>query len=43
MEPHGFCDDAFTPVRDAFLRNFAEGLEVGAAVAVGDPRRQTGR
>ena len=34
MEPHGFCDDAFTPVRDAFLRNFAEGLEVGAAVAV---------
>lgn len=34
MELHGFCDDAFTPVRDVFLKHFEDGLDVGAAVAV---------
>ncbi|MQY02905.1 serine hydrolase domain-containing protein [Actinomadura macrotermitis] len=30
----GHCDPAFTAVRDVFEQNFAEGREVGAAVAV---------
>ncbi|MFB4316684.1 serine hydrolase domain-containing protein [Actinomadura sp. 21ATH] len=30
----GTCDPAFSGVRDAFERNFAEGRELGAAVAV---------
>jgi CubicO group peptidase (beta-lactamase class C family) len=30
----GHCDAAFEPVREAFAANFAEGSEVGAAVAV---------
>ncbi|RFU42244.1 class A beta-lactamase-related serine hydrolase [Actinomadura logoneensis] len=30
----GHCDPAFAAVRDVFERNFAEGREVGAAVAV---------
>jgi CubicO group peptidase (beta-lactamase class C family) len=31
---YGHCDPAFEPVRDAFAANFAEGLEIGAAVAI---------
>ena len=34
MEIHGTCEAGFGAVRDAFERNFAEGLEVGAAAAV---------
>ncbi len=34
MEIHGTCKEGFEAVRDAFERNFAEGLEVGAAAAV---------
>src|SRR2546423_5144833 len=30
----GWCDPAFGRVRDAFAENFADGLEVGAALAV---------
>ena len=33
-EVHGRCDERFSPVRDAFARNFEEFGEVGAAVAV---------
>jgi CubicO group peptidase (beta-lactamase class C family) len=33
-ELHGFCDDRFAPVRDAFRRNFEDGLEVGASLAI---------
>jgi CubicO group peptidase (beta-lactamase class C family) len=31
---HGRCDDGFALVRDAFARNFADGGELGASVAV---------
>lgn len=31
---HGRCAARFAPVRDAFARNFAAGLDVGASVAV---------
>jgi CubicO group peptidase (beta-lactamase class C family) len=34
MEIHGFCDDAFAAVRDAFIGNFDAGNELGASVAV---------
>jgi CubicO group peptidase (beta-lactamase class C family) len=34
MEVHGICKDGFESVRDAFVQNFEEGLEVGAAAAV---------
>lgn len=34
MDIHGFCDDAFTSVRDAFAANFDAGNELGASVAV---------
>ena len=34
MEIHGFCDDAFASVRDAFVGNFDAGNELGASVAV---------
>ncbi len=34
MEIHGFCDDAFATVRDAFVGNFDQGNELGASVAV---------
>ena len=34
MDVHGTCDDAFGPVRDAFVGNFERGNEVGASVAV---------
>ena len=33
MEIHGTCKEGFEAVRDAFERNFGEGLEVGAAAA----------
>lgn len=33
MEIHGFCDDRFAAVRDAFEQNFAERGEVGASFA----------
>lgn len=32
-EIHGFCDPKFTPFRDAFAANFADGLELGASFA----------
>ncbi len=31
---HGTCNDSFSAVQDAFALNFAEGLEIGAAVSV---------
>jgi CubicO group peptidase (beta-lactamase class C family) len=34
VEIHGLCDERFSPVRDAFARNFEELGDVGAAVAV---------
>ena len=34
VEVHGRCDERFSAVRDAFVRNFEEFGEVGAAVAV---------
>lgn len=33
-EIHGTCHEGFEPVREAFARNFAQGLERGASVAV---------
>ena len=33
MEVHGFCDERFAPVRDAFERNFEEHGDVGATFA----------
>ncbi len=34
MEVHGFCKPGFEGVRDAFVANFDQGLELGASVAV---------
>lgn len=34
VEIHGECTSGFTPVREAFAANFAEGRELGAAVCV---------
>lgn len=34
MDIHGFCDDGFSSVRDAFVGNFERGEELGAAVCV---------
>ncbi len=34
MEVHGTCKEGFEAVRDGFVENFEEGLEVGAAAAV---------
>ncbi|MFX0036555.1 MAG: serine hydrolase domain-containing protein [Candidatus Hermodarchaeota archaeon] len=34
VEIQGFCDERFISVREAFLKNFEEGLEVGASFAV---------
>lgn len=34
IEIHGTCDEAFEPVRATFESNFAQGLELGASVAV---------
>jgi CubicO group peptidase (beta-lactamase class C family) len=31
---HGFCDEKYLPVRDAFAENFRRRLEVGASLAV---------
>lgn len=33
VEIHGHCDDRFSAVRDAFAKNFEDGLEVGASFA----------
>jgi CubicO group peptidase (beta-lactamase class C family) len=33
-EVDGYCHQRFAPVREAFEKNFADGLEVGASVAV---------
>ncbi len=32
-EIHGYCDVTFLPLRDAFLANFEDGLEIGASLA----------
>ena len=34
VEINGFCDARFLPLRDAFLANFADGLEIGASLAL---------
>ena len=34
VEIQGRCDEKFARVKDAFARNFNDGLEVGASVAV---------
>ena len=34
LEIHGFCEPRFEIVKDAFRRNFDEGMEVGASFAV---------
>ena len=34
IEIHGFCDEQFEPVKEVFAKNFEEGLEVGASLAV---------
>jgi CubicO group peptidase (beta-lactamase class C family) len=34
VEINGFCDDRFVPLRDAFSANFADGLEIGACLAL---------
>lgn len=34
VEVHGICAPGFEPVREAFIANFEQGLEVGASVAV---------
>lgn len=31
---HGFCDERFAQLREAFAQNFADGFEVGASLAV---------
>ena len=31
---HGFCDERFEPVREAFETNFTDGKEVGASFAL---------
>ncbi len=33
VEIHGFCDERFQPLKDAFVANFDAGLELGASVA----------
>lgn len=34
VEIHGLCEPRFEAVKDAFTRNFEEGMEVGASFAV---------
>ena len=34
IEIHGFCEDRFSPLRDAFVGNFEAGRELGASLAV---------
>ena len=31
---HGYCEEQFEPVREVFAKNFEEGLDVGASLAV---------
>lgn len=31
---NGFCDKRFLPLRDAFIANYDEGLELGSSLAV---------
>jgi CubicO group peptidase (beta-lactamase class C family) len=31
---HGFCDDTFLPLKEVFIQNFEDGLEIGASLAV---------
>src|SRR3984957_16597234 len=33
-EIHGFCEDRFAPLKDAFIGNFEAGRELGASLAV---------
>lgn len=33
IEIHGYCDEQFTPVKEAFRKNFESGLDVGASFA----------
>ncbi len=33
IEVHGYCDERFETVKEAFLKNFEEDLEVGASFA----------
>ncbi|MFX0065334.1 MAG: serine hydrolase domain-containing protein [Candidatus Hermodarchaeota archaeon] len=34
VEIHGYCEKRFKPVKDAFVKNFEQGLEVGASFAI---------
>ena len=34
IDTQGYCDERFSSVRDAFLKNFENGLELGASLAV---------
>lgn len=34
MDLHGICPDEYRPVAEAFMQNFADGLETGAAIAI---------
>lgn len=34
VEVHGFCDERFAPMRDAFVANFEAGDEIGASLAL---------
>jgi CubicO group peptidase (beta-lactamase class C family) len=34
LELHGFCDPRFQPLKEAFVANFEDGVEVGASLAV---------
>jgi len=34
IEIHGFCDERFEPLKDAFVANFDAGLELGASLAL---------
>ncbi len=34
VEIHGFCDERFKPMKEAFAANFEAGLELGASLAV---------
>jgi CubicO group peptidase (beta-lactamase class C family) len=33
VEIHGYCDERFQPLKDAFAANFEDGLEIGASLA----------
>ena len=34
VEIYGFCDERVAPLRDAFAANFADGLDLGASLAL---------